>query len=123
MLELVNAERADAEGAAAETRPGTLSAEVARAHSRDMLARGYFCAHGARGARRRPDRMRAAPACVFGAAGENLALAPTLPMAHRGPMNSPGHRENIMRAAFGRAGIGVLDAGRHGLMVTQKFRD
>jgi uncharacterized protein YkwD len=57
------------------------------------------------------------------AAGENLALARTLPMAHQGLMDSPGHRANILRPAFGRVGIGILDGGRYGLMVTQNFRN
>jgi uncharacterized protein YkwD len=59
----------------------------------------------------------------FLAAGENLALARTLPMAHQGLMNSPGHRANILRASFGRVGIGIADGGRYGLMVTQNFRN
>jgi uncharacterized protein YkwD len=59
----------------------------------------------------------------FRTAGENLALAPTLDIAHNGLMNSPGHRANILRPQFGRLGIGILDGGRAGLMVTQKFRD
>ena len=52
-----------------------------------------------------------------------LALARTLDMAHTGLMNSPGHRANILNPAFGRVGIGILDGGRHGLMVTQTFRN
>jgi uncharacterized protein YkwD len=56
-------------------------------------------------------------------AGENLALAPTLHSAHTGLMRSPGHRANILRPQFGRLGIGILDAGSHGLMVTQAFRN
>jgi len=56
-------------------------------------------------------------------AGENLALAPTLQVAHNGLMNSPGHRANILHAQFGRLGIGILDGGIRGLMVSQEFRD
>ena len=59
----------------------------------------------------------------FKTAGENLALAPTLSIAHNGLMNSPGHRANILRPQFGRVGIGVLDSRRHGLMITQNFRN
>lgn len=59
----------------------------------------------------------------FAAAGENLALGRTLPMAHKGLMDSPGHRANMLRPAFGRVGIGIADRGRYGLMVTQNFRD
>jgi len=49
---------------------------------------------------------------VFLTAGENLALAPTLSVAHTGLMNSPGHRENILRPQFGR-----VDLGRGGELV------
>lgn len=59
----------------------------------------------------------------FVVAGENLALAQNLLLAHDGLMNSPGHRANILREAFGRVGIGILDGGIYGLMVTQKFRN
>ena len=51
------------------------------------------------------------------------ALAPTLVGAHDGLMHSPGQRANILRPQSGRLGIGVLDAGSHGLMVTQDFRN
>jgi uncharacterized protein YkwD len=59
----------------------------------------------------------------FLTAGENLALAPTLSVAHTGLMNSPGHRANILRREFGRVGIGVMDGGMRGLMVSQEFRN
>jgi hypothetical protein len=42
-------------------------------------------------------------------------------MAHTGLMNSPGHRANIMRTAFRNVGIGMMDAGAYGLIVTQEF--
>jgi uncharacterized protein YkwD len=59
----------------------------------------------------------------FRIAGENLALAQTLQMAHTGLMNSPGHRANILRPQFGRVGIGIMDGGKRGLMVSQEFRN
>ena len=96
-------------------------AEVARAHSRDMFARGYF-SHITPEGERPFERMRKA-GLRFLNAGENLALARTLPMAHQGLMDSPGHRANILRPGFGRVGIGIVDGGRYGLMVTQNFRN
>jgi uncharacterized protein YkwD len=96
-------------------------AEVARAHSRDMFARGYF-SHVTPDGRDPFDRIRAAHV-VYRTAGENLALAPTLAQAHQGLMHSPGHRANILRPAFGRVGIGIVDGGRRGQMVTQNFRN
>jgi uncharacterized protein YkwD len=86
-----------------------------------MFARGYFSHHTPDG--KDPfDRMREGEV-RFRTAGENLALAPTLQIAHNGLMDSPGHRANILRPQFGRLGIGILDGGRYGLMVTQKFRN
>jgi uncharacterized protein YkwD len=119
MLELVNAERAS--HGLRPLRPDPELTEVARDHSRDMLARGYFSHVAPEGddafARMRRANVR------FLTAGENLALAPTLAAAHQGLMNSPGHRANLLRPQFGRVGVGVLDAGKYGLMVTQKFRN
>ena len=119
MLELVNAERTTAGLRPLAADPAL--ADVARAHSRDMFARGYFSHASPEGAQA-SDRMRQA-GVRFLVAGENLALAPTLAMAHQGLMNSPGHRANILRPQYGRVGIGVLDGGRRGLMVTQNFRN
>jgi uncharacterized protein YkwD len=92
---------------------------VARQHSADMLARGYFSHYSPEG-KTALDRLRA-QRIAFLIAGENLALAPTVTVAHTGLMHSPGHRANILRPQFGKVGIGILDAGRHGIMVTQNF--
>lgn len=119
MLELVNRERA-----AAGVRPLAPDLEltqVARRHSADMFARGYF-AHETPDGRDPFERMREAEV-RFLAAGENLALAPTVMIAHTGLMNSPGHRRNILDPKFGRVGIGIMDGGMRGLMVTQNFRN
>ena len=86
-----------------------------------MLARGYF-AHLTPEGNDLSDRMHQARIGYL-SAGENLALAPTLYTAHTGLMRSPGHRANILRPQFGRLGIGILDGGTHGLMVTQDFRN
>ncbi len=120
MLVLVNAERAKAGGLRMLTADAE-TLDVSRAHSRDMFARSYF-AHVTPEGRTPFDRLRAAK-LGYRAAGENLALARTLDMAHQGLMNSPGHRANILHPAFGRVGIGIVDGGRHGLMITQTFRN
>lgn len=96
-------------------------AEVARAHSRDMFGRGYF-SHVTPDGKTLGDRVKAARVS-FLTAGENLALGPTLAICHQGLMDSPGHKANILHNAFGRLGIGVLDGGRFGLMITQNFRN
>jgi uncharacterized protein YkwD len=94
---------------------------VARAYSTKMLAEGFF-SHVDRQGNTPFDRMTAGDV-EYKSAGENLALAPTLLMAHQGLMNSPGHRANILKAEYGTVGIGIIDAGAHGLMVTQNFTD
>jgi uncharacterized protein YkwD len=96
-------------------------ADVARAHSRDMFARGYFSHYTPDGTS--PfDRMKAAN-IEFGFAGENLALAPSTDLAMQGLMNSPGHRANILNTHFHKIGIGVIDGGIYGEMFSQEFTD
>lgn len=94
---------------------------VARAHSRDMFARGYF-SHINPDGEDPFDRIYKAN-IRFITAGENLALAQSLAIAHRGLMNSPGHRANILHLSFHRAGIGVISGGLYGLMISQEFRN
>ena len=117
MLELLNDERRKA-GLRPLVRDPAID-EVARGHSADMLRRGYF-AHDTPEGRSPFDRMRAGNV-AFIAAGENLALAPTVNLAHQGLMDSPGHRANILRPEFGRVGIGALRADGRGRMFTQNF--
>jgi len=119
MLDMVNAERSAA--GLRPLAPDPELTEVARLHSADMFARGYF-SHVTPDGADPFDRIRAA-GVTFRTAGENLALAPTLRIAHNGLMNSPGHRANILRPEFGRLGIGVMDGGTRGLMFTQNFRN
>ncbi|MDQ6814851.1 MAG: CvpA family protein [Bacteroidota bacterium] len=119
MLVLVNEERQKV-----GLQPLTFDNEmlaVARAHSKDMFSRGYF-SHITPEGLSPFNRMRKAKVRFF-AAGENLALGQTLNICHRGLMNSPGHRANILNPAFGRVGIGILDGGIYGLMITQNFRN
>jgi uncharacterized protein YkwD len=119
MLELVNEERTK-EGL--ETLiPDTALTRVAREHSTDMFARGYF-AHVSPEGKTPADRVRAA-GINYLITGENLALGPTLKICHTGLMNSPGHRANILHKSYGRVGIGILDGGLRGLMITQEFKN
>ncbi|MDQ4078254.1 MAG: CvpA family protein [Chloroflexota bacterium] len=95
--------------------------EVARRHSQDMFARGYF-SHITPEGMTPFDRIHAG-GVTYRIAGENLAHAATLMIAHRGLMNSPGHRANILHPEYGRVGIGILDGRARGLMITQNFRE
>lgn len=117
MLRLLNAERTK-RGLPELVMDETLR-EVARQHSVDMFQRGYFGHIDPEGTT--PfDRMLAG-GVSFLAAGENLAVAPTVNIAHKGLMDSPGHRENILRPQFLRVGIGAARGGSYGTMFTQKF--
>lgn len=119
MLVLVNEERT--KRGLKPLRPDPEMTKVARAHSTDMFVRGYFSHYTPE--RKDPfDRMKEA-GVKFTTAGENLALGRTLKICHEGLMNSPGHRANILSPAFGRLGIGIMDGGLYGLMISQEFRN
>jgi uncharacterized protein YkwD/uncharacterized membrane protein required for colicin V production len=117
MLDLVNGERA-AVGLAPLVADERLR-EVARAHSLEMFQMDYF-SHTSPTAGSPFDRMHA-DGIPFLVAGENLAYAPNVQVAHAGLMNSPGHRANILRPEFGRVGIGVIRSPAQGSMFTQDF--
>src|SRR5919107_4087247 len=119
MLDLVNEERRAA--GLRPLAPDPEMTEVARAHSADMFARGYF-AHVSPDGLNPFDSMTRS-GVTFRTAGENLALAPTVRVAHAGLMNSPGHRANILQPSFGRLGLGIMDGGYRGIMVSQEFRN
>lgn len=119
MLDLLNQERIQRGLHPLQADPQLI--QVARAHSQDMFARGYF-AHFTPEGKSPFDRMDEARV-QYQTAGENLALAHSLSIAHNGLMNSPGHRANILNPSYGRVGIGILDGGFYGLMVSQEFRN
>jgi uncharacterized protein YkwD len=117
MLVLVNKERSS-RGIGVLTMDSALRS-VARAHSLDMFQRGYF-SHYTPDQKDPFDRMHAA-GITYLTAGENLALAPSLPLAHTGLMNSPGHKRNILDPSYHRVGIGSYQDTRYGVMFSQEF--
>lgn len=93
--------------------------DVGRGHSADMFERGYFSHYSPEG---KTVANRAEENNIdYMVIGENLAYAPDLELAHNGLMNSPGHRANILSADYNKIGIGIMDGGVYGLMVTQVF--
>lgn len=119
MVGLINQERTSR-----GLQPLTMNLEartVARAYSLLMLKDGYFSHIDPDG--HTPFQRLTAAGVLYHSAGENLALAPTLALAHQGLMNSPGHRANILSTSYHTVGIGIIDAGQYGLMVTQEFTD
>ncbi len=96
-------------------------AKVARPHGVDMFAKGYF-SHTSKDGLSPFDRMENAH-ITYEVAGENLAYAANVTLAHDGLMRSPGHRANILGSDYGRIGIGVIDGGIYGKMFVQEFRN
>lgn len=93
--------------------------DLARTYATDMFERGFFSHYTPEG--ESPfDRMEASKISYL-AAGENLALAPNITIAHQGLMDSPGHRANILSPDFGHVGIGVVDGGIYGKIFVQEF--
>lgn len=119
MIDLVNQERAKQGLQPLKADPALV--RVGRAHSKDMFERGYFSHYSLEG-KTVSDRLRGA-GVRFLVAGENLALAQTLTIAHNGLMESTGHRANILQPRYGRIGVGILDGGIYGLMITQVFKN
>lgn len=117
MIELVNKERVSRGLKPLSFRVELL--EVGRSHSADMFKRGYFSHYSPEG-RSVADRAdeRGVDYLVI---GENLAYAPSLDLAHKGLMDSPGHRANILSEDYNQIAIGIMDGGVYGLMITQVF--
>ena len=119
MVELINRER-QLHGLQ-PVRPTAKLLILSRYYATDMLRRGYFSHYNPEG--QSPfDRMTSAD-IQYIHAGENLALAPSTPLAHQGLMNSPGHRANILSPDYHQVGVGVMDAGIYGKMFVQEFTD
>lgn len=117
LLDLLNQERLR-NGLNVLVRDTTID-EVARAHSGDMLKRGYFAHETPEGTS--PFERMLQGGVRFRAAAENLALAPNAEIAHQGLMDSPGHRANILDGDFTRVGIGAVRVAGMGRIFTQNF--
>lgn len=117
MVSLVNQERAK-QGVQALAVDMRL-VKVARMKSMDMIKNNYFShqspVYGS------PFDMLKAQGITYRTAGENLAGNSSVTAAHTGLMNSPGHRANILNAAFTKVGIGIIKGGPYGMMFTQEF--
>ena len=118
MLRLLNDERTSRGLTALVLDPRLVP--VARQHSEEMFRLKYF-GHQSPVDGSPFDRLASAK-ITYTRAGENLAYAHSVAVAHRGLMDSPGHRENILRPEFVRVGIGVISAGSYGRMFTQLFQ-
>lgn len=119
MLILVNKERNKLE--IAELVWNEKMAKVSQTYATYMWENHYF-GHISLDGKDVGDRLKEAKINYL-AAGENLALAPTVISAHNGLMNSEGHRDNILNTEFKEVGIGVVDNGVYGKIFVQVFTD
>lgn len=127
MYELINRDRARNPGPTDRPLPplrwNDRLAAAARAHSRDMVARGYF-GHVDPEARSPGLRLKAA-GIAWQAVGENIALDTGVKTAESAFMSEPAggqnHRSNILSREFTDVGVGIT-AGPGGLLyITQDF--
>ena len=85
------------------------SADVAQAHSEDMVARSYFSHTNPDGLS--PFDRLAEAGITYQLAGENIAAGyQTPPAVFDGWLGSPGHRANIENCGFTSHGIGLEDS-------------
>ncbi len=97
-------------------------AVVARAHSVDMMNRGFF-AHVNPDGITLGQRLRIG-GVKYGYAAENIARGYGTPERFvQGWMESPGHRKNILNPSLKKLGVGVSEAGPSNVFATQDFTD
>lgn len=95
-------------------------AETARAHSRDMVERGFF-SHDNPDGKSPFDRMQSA-GIKYRSAAENIAAGQATPeLAVKEWMNSEGHRRNILNPQLEELGVGIARGGKYGIYWTQNF--
>jgi uncharacterized protein YkwD len=97
-------------------------AQVARNYSQRMAAENFF-SHTSPSGDSMVERVQSAGIFYF-VIGENLFkgtnLPQPVPVAVEGWMDSPGHRENILRSEYRETGIGIWRRGNT-YYVTQLF--
>ncbi|MBI4616874.1 MAG: CAP domain-containing protein [Planctomycetes bacterium] len=103
--------------------PDARLSAAARAHSRDMMAEGFF-GHESPSAGDLAERLLAA-GYVFREARENVALDADIRRAEAALLASPGHRANLLAAGVTHVGIGIAvgpgASGPRTLHITQIF--
>ncbi len=121
MLDLVNEERMRESLAPVTWCPAL--ARSATAHSQDMAAENYF-EHESLDGREVADRAKS-QGYDFQTVGENIAVGQRdVAEVMQGWMDSPGHRENIMKPDYTHLGSGVATGdfkGQQSIYWTQNF--
>jgi len=129
MWRLVNHDRtspqtfAETKGQARPLEWDSRLAAVARAHSEEMAAYGYFGHQGMDGSA--PGVRVSSAGIRWLAQGENIAKAMD-PIQAEGmfmdePKFQPNHRGNILKRDYNRVGIGIAKAADGSLYITQEF--
>jgi len=116
-----------------ELEPDEELRNVARKHSQDMFARGYF-SHDNPDGLSPSDRVHRGHRRLVGESGENIwmckncwrddadALAAAIVTGKDGWMNSPKHRDNILRRRFTHGVVGLAQHGKD-IWATQLFAE
>ncbi len=116
-----------------ELEPDEELRDVARKHSQDMFARAYF-SHDNPDGLSPSDRVHRGHRRLVGESGENIwmcqncwkedadALAAAIVTGADGWMNSPKHRENILRQRFNHGAVGLAQHGKD-IWATQLFAE
>lgn len=92
---------------------------TARKHSEDMAIRSFFDHNNPSG--QSPFDRIAADGIEFSVAAENIAAGYPTPFgAHAGWINSPGHRDNLLRN-IDYLGVGVYFGGQYEIYYTQNY--
>lgn len=96
--------------------------ETAEEYGQEMFIYGFF-SHYSKIDHSSPAERLNRKNIQFFITGENLAYAPDVQIAHRGFMESEGHRANILSVEFKKVGIGVVEGGIFGKIFVQEFTD
>ncbi len=128
VLDATNAARA--EHGLSPLAPEATLRQAARAHSADMLERGFFSHDNPDGASS-GDRVATLHRRLVGLSGENIwtgsgyGSVPSGDLAQvifDGWMSSPGHRRNILKPEYTHLGVGIVVVGRE-VRATQSFAE
>ncbi len=117
MLDLINQERSKV--GVAPLKIDAQLQKMAQVKSDEMVAKSYFShtspTYGS------PFDMMKAFGINYSTAGENIAGNSSVEGAHEALMNSPGHKENILKSSFNYIGIGITASSTYGKMFAQEF--
>jgi uncharacterized YkwD family protein len=95
--------------------------EVARKKALDMINNDYF-EHQSPNYGTPFDMLKSA-GIDYSLAGENLAEAHSVEEAFELLLESPEHRDNILKSRYDKIGVGVVEGGGCGLTIVQLFID